>query len=92
MIKGQITSYEERVAIGQSWKAGKTDRQIAQDLQRPVSTIRKWRRRFQREGRAGLTSRMGRPKGGALSQTCAAIVQEITQMRRNHPGWGPITI
>jgi hypothetical protein len=35
---------------------------------------------------------MGRPKGGALSQTCAAIVQEITQMRRNHPGWGPITI
>ena len=90
--KGQITSLAERVEIGDRCKAGQTDRQIAQALQRPVPTVRKWRRKYQRQGRAGLSSRMGRPKAGPLSRTCGEMVAAITETRQAHRGWGPLTI
>jgi hypothetical protein len=90
--KGQTTSLDERIEIGERWKAGQTDRQIAVAMQRPIDTIRKWRRRNQRQGRAGLISRMGRPKRGPLGQFSPDIVQSLDKMRKAHPGWGPITL
>lgn len=92
MIKGQITSLVERLEIGERWASGETDEQIANAIHRPVSTIRKWRRRYQRQGRAGLPSQMGRPKRGALGQFSEKLVDAISQMRQAHPGWGPLTI
>jgi hypothetical protein len=91
-IKGQVTSYAERVEIGKRWEAGQSDREIALALQRPIPTIRKWRRRNQHEGRGGLTSLMGRPATGALGQFSREIAEEILQVREAHPGWGPLTI
>jgi transposase len=91
-IKGRPTSLAERVEIGERWKAGQTDPQIALALQRPVATIRKWRRRNQHQGRAGLSSQMGRPATGALGQYSEEVSQEIFRMRQAHPGWGPLTI
>ena len=91
-IKGQVTSFAERVEIGKRWEAGESDQEIALALGRPLATIRKWRRRNQHEGRAGLSSQMGRPTRGALAQFSGEIADEIFQKREAHPGWGPVTI
>jgi hypothetical protein len=91
-IKGQVTTFAERVEIGRRWESGQSDQEIALAMHRPVATIRKWRRRNQHEGRAGLSSQMGRPAKGALGQFPVEIADEILRMREAHPGWGPITI
>lgn len=91
-IKGQTTSLAERVEIGERWEAGQSDPQIAQAMQRPLATIRKWRHRYQRLGREGLFSQMGRPRAGPLSKSCGELVQAISEMRQAHAGWGPLTI
>ncbi len=65
--RGQKTPLEERVEIGERWETGQTDPQIAAAVGRSVWTVRKWRRRYQREGRWGLVSQMGRPASGALA-------------------------
>ena len=59
--KGRTTTLAERVEIGERWEAGQKDPEIAAAMGLPVSTVRKWRRKYKKEGRAGLTSRMGRP-------------------------------
>jgi transposase len=91
-IKGQPTSFAERIEISERWQAGQNDKQIALVLERPLATIRKWRRRVQHKGRAGLSSRMGRPATGALSRYSEEISKEVLRMREAHPGWGPLTI
>ena len=90
--KGQTTSLSERIEIGERSKEGQTDRQIAEAMQRPLATIRKWRRRDQHQGRAGFASRMGRPKQGPLGHFSADLVRTLSKKRRDHPGWGPITL
>ena len=91
-MKGQLTSLAERVEIGERWQAGESDGQIAIAMDRPIATIRKWRRRVQNKGRAGLCSHMGRPATGALSRYSEEICKDVLHMREAHPGWGPLTL
>jgi transposase len=49
--KGQLTTFEERIEIGERWEAGQSDPEIAVAMSRSVWTVRKWRRKYQREGR-----------------------------------------
>ena len=86
------TSIEERVEIIVLAQAGLTDRQIGQRLCWSRHTVRKWRQRGGRGGRAALVSKMGRPATGALSTFPAEIQGRVHQMRLNHPGWGPKTL
>lgn len=90
--KGQTTTLAERIEIGERSQAGQSERQIAQEMARPLATVRKWQRRFQREGRAGLSSHMGRPASGALGQYSVEMRQAIFTMRQAHSGWGPQTL
>jgi transposase len=90
--KGRTTTLAERVEIGERWEVGQKDPEIAAAMSLSVSTVRKWRRKYKNEGRAGLTSRMGRPPTGALGQFPLEIRDNIREMRKEHPGWGPITI
>jgi transposase len=90
--KGQPTTFEERIEIGERWETGQSDPEIAAAMMRSVWTVRKWRRKYQQEGRSGLVSRMGRPPTGALGQYSPEIRQAISEMREAHPGWGPVTI
>jgi transposase len=71
---------------------GQTDRQIAKLLNLSIHTVRKWRRRYAQQGKAGLVSRMGRPRAGALSTYPAAMRTTVKQWRKDHPGWGPKTL
>lgn len=66
--RGRKTTLEERIGIGERWEAGQTDPEVAVAMERSVWTVRKWRREYQRKGRLGLASRMGRPPTGALGQ------------------------
>ncbi|MGD2207641.1 MAG: helix-turn-helix domain-containing protein [Anaerolineae bacterium] len=66
--KGPTTTLAERVEIGERWEAGQKDPEIAAAMGLPVSTVRKWRRIYKKEGRDDLVSRMGRPPTGALGQ------------------------
>ena len=90
--RGRTTTLAERVEIGERWEAGQKDPEIASAMGLPVSTVRKWRRKYKKEGRAGLTSRMGRPPTGALGQFSLEIRDTIREMRKEHSGWGPLTI
>ena len=84
--KGQPTRLAERVEIGERWQAKQTDRQIALALERPLTTVRKWRRRYQQEGRSGLWHTLGRPASGALGHFPAEMSDAITELRKAHPG------
>lgn len=90
--KGQTTTLEERVKIAERVRAGQSSREIAEALGRPLATVRKWRQRYQREGRKGLTSQMGRPAAGALAQTPQEMKDALLELREEHPGWGAQTL
>ena len=67
MMQGhRATTLQQRAEIVERAQRGETDAQIAAALQLSPQTVRKWRRRWQREGRSGLASHMGRPKSGIL--------------------------
>jgi hypothetical protein len=89
---GRATTLQERLTILERSEAGASDPAIAEELEISVWTVRKWRRRGQRQGRAGLTSAMGRPKSGALASFPPEVRQAINAMRDEHPGWGPLTL
>jgi transposase len=86
------TPYAERVEIGERWEAGASDPEIAAAMNRSIWTVRKWRRKYQHEGRTGLVSKMGRPASGALGQFPRELRDSIREMREEHPGWGAQTI
>ena len=56
---GQKTTLQERVTIGKQATAGRTDTQIATKLDCSVWTVRKWRRIFVHQGRAGAEEPYG---------------------------------
>jgi transposase len=90
--KGQATTLEERVIIAERACAGMSSREVADELGRSLATVRKWRQRYNREGRAGLSSQMGRPAAGALAQSPREIKDAILEMREKYPGWGAKTL
>ena len=86
------TSLEERLQIVTLSEDGIGDQAIAEKTGLSLSVVRKWRRRYQQGGREGLASHMGRPKRGTLSSYPKKVREQITQIREQHPGWGPKTI
>lgn len=90
--RGQTTTFPERLDITERAAAGQSDPEIAAELGCSVWTVRKWRRRGQHQGRAGLSSQMGRHATGLLATLPTGMRETIVQMRRAHPGWGPTTL
>jgi transposase len=90
--RGQTTTLQERLDITERATAGESDSEIAAALGCSIWTVRKWRRRGQHQGRAGLSSQMGRPIHGLLSLLPVGMREAIVQMRQTHPGWGPTTL
>ena len=90
--RGQHTSLQERVQSRDLAAAGYADPEIAAILNRPIATVRKWRRIAQRQTRPDLASHFGRKRTGALSTFPAALQAHIRQLRDTHRGWGADTI
>lgn len=90
--RGRRTTLKERIEIGERWEAGQRDPQIATATGISVWTVRKWRRKYQQDGRSSLVSRMGRPATGALGQFPLELRDAVREMRTGNPGWGPLTL
>lgn len=88
----RMTSLEERCKIMTLAQAGKCDQEIAQAIGWKLSTVRKWRRRSQRAGRAGLATHLGRPVHGAMYKFAPPVVAALRTWREAHPGWGATTL
>jgi transposase len=88
----KYTSLQDRVTIGELAAAGCSDQEIAEHLGWQPRTVRKWRRRLQTLGRAGLVSKMGRPAQGALSSFSEPVAATLRHWREGHPRWGPLTL
>jgi len=86
------TTLQERLDILERANNGESDRAIGQAMQLSQETVRKWRRKGQRQGRKGLVSVMGRPKRGALSQFSMDLRDRVADWRRSYPGWGAETL
>jgi len=89
---GRRTTLKERIEMGERWEAGQTDPQIATASGISVWTVRKWRRKYQQDGRSGLVSRMGRPASGALGQFPLELRDAVQELRTANPGWGPLAL
>jgi len=72
--------------------SGNSDPTTAKQLHLSPFTIRKWRRKGQQKGMAGLVSQMGRPKRGALSSYPTELTTTLQKWREAHPGWGAVTL
>ncbi len=88
-----------RQATLEEWKeiitvseAAHTDPQIAIRTGWSISTLRKWRGRYRKQGQKGLNSIMGRPLKGALSTYSQGVRDWIKHMSRKNPGWGAKTL
>lgn len=90
--RGQTTTFQERLEIGEKAEVGYSDPEIAGMIDCSVPTVRKWRRRYQKQGRVGLVSKMGRPATGALGSKPAAMREIVREWREGQPGWGPDTL
>lgn len=86
------TRLQDRVMILELSESGLSDGAIAVRLGWSLATVRKWRRRGQRQGRCGLVSRMGRPAHGALSSFAGDVRETLQTWRQQHPRWGPQTL
>jgi transposase len=87
--RGQKTTFQERILISELAEGGHTDAEIAAYLGCSVWTVRKWRRIFERKGRDGLTTQVGRPPTGVLSTMSPELQTTLRALREAHPGWGP---
>ncbi len=90
--RGQLTTLQERLLISEYATQGLTDAQIATQLGCSRWTVRKWRRAAQHLGRAALTVLRGRPRRGPLTTFAPDLGAALVQLRRAHPGWGPVTL
>lgn len=88
----KVTTLQERIEIMELAQAGMSDKSIAKQIAWSESTVRKWRRRVQQEGRSGLGTKMGRPVQGALSTYPSQLREQLRQWRIKHPGWGAKTL
>src|SRR5260370_6020947 len=91
-LRGQTTTFQARLEISEYAAAGLNDTQIAKAVGCSVWTVRKWRRRSLKLGRDGFTSQMGRPATGPISTFPHELQETILQLRKLHPGWGPMTL
>jgi transposase len=86
------TSYPERLRIEKLSQKGLTDRQMAEQVGYAISTVRKWRRKLKKGGKAAVLSHMGRPQRGALSSYSKEMRNQLKTWCKQHPGWGAKTL
>jgi len=88
----RLTTLQQRLEIWERAQQSETDPQIAAAMQLSRETVRKWRRRAQRQGRRVLASQMGRPERGVLGQSTPELRTAVRELQAAHPGWGPETL
>lgn len=83
------TSLEDRHLIKEMISQGLKSKEIAEQLGWSVKTVEKWRNRIRQDK---LTSQIGRPRKGAMSQFSEVIARQVKAWRDDYRGWGGRTI
>lgn len=83
------TSLEDRHLIKDLITKGLRSKEIAEQLGWSVKTIEKWRIRIRQDK---LSSPIGRPRKGAMSQFSELIARQVKSWRGDYRGWGGRTI
>lgn len=92
MSKAHMLSEHERERLYQGLLQDKTHEEIAQEIGRSWLTVRKWARRFHKQGLTGLQAQVrGRPKADILGTYSAEVRDEALQLKQNHKKWGSTT-
>lgn len=86
------TELADRIQMIELAQMGQSDPEIAAAAGYSRWTVRKWRRHYRDQGRAGLRTKMGRPRRGTLSTYPLEMRETILAWRRQHPGWGAKTL
>ncbi len=87
---GERTSEGQRVEFYRRNLQGETYAVISQSCGVSLECVRYWCQK-QKKG-LGIKSQWHIPKRGALSQFHATVIQCITDFRKQHPRWGPISL
>ena len=87
---GERTSEGQRVEFYRRNLRGETYAVISQTSGVSLECVRYWCQK-QKKG-LGIKSQWHIPKRGALSQFHATVIQRITDFRKQHPRWGPISL
>ncbi len=80
---------QRRAQAIRQWLGGKRSQELLRRAQRSRAWLSKWRRRFEREGHAGLTSRSRRPRRSPRAcspRVVSLIVQTRRRLVRQHVG------
>ena len=86
MIRG-VSKFDLRLRmVEQACKVGIT--QTAREFKTTRITVRKWLRRYKKEGLKGLEEHSRAPKY-IPHKTPKEIEERVTQLRKTHPAWGP---
>lgn len=90
----QSTTHGERVEMIERKQGGESLVSIAQDMGLSRYTVRKWWRKYRKQGLAGLKPKAKqRPaQGGVMSSFDAVVRYRVLRLKREHPHWGPETI
>ena len=89
MSKTHLLNEHERERLCQDLLQEKTYKEIAQEIGRSEWTVRKWARRFRKQGLIGLqVRRRGRPKTGSLGTYPSEVRDEALQLKQSHKKWG----
>ena len=88
-MKIRTTGHAERVQLIEFHQQGFSYQQIAAETGLNYYTVRKWIRRFKREGWSGIDPHMTkRHRQGPLSQFEPMVKYVALKLKRNNPGWG----
>jgi hypothetical protein len=86
-MMSEMTSVVQRVQMIERHEQGASLMQIASEMQLNFYTVRKWWRRYQRQGWAGLQAKV-RQGNQALADFAPLVRYVALRLKCEHPGWG----
>jgi transposase InsO family protein len=87
----ELSVVEQRYAAVQEVLGGMPVTQVADRYGVSRQSVHGWLRRYQAGGLAGLEDRSHRPRS-CPHQASAQIETAVCELRRQHPGWGPLRL
>jgi len=84
----KVTTVAQRVAMIERHQQGESLGKIASEMKMNLYTVRKWWRRYQRQGWSGLQAPRLQGKQ-ALAAFAPQVRYVALRLKRQHPGWGP---
>jgi len=90
-VLGELSVVEQRYTAVTEVLGGMPVTEVADRYGVSRQSVHAWLRRYQADGLAGLEDRSYRPRS-CPHQTSAQVEAAVCELRRQHPGWGPLRL